>query len=435
MRTINIYVLMLSLLQAALGGIAENFTQIGSVMQTSADPLTGRGITSFTNSTNIAMPQPDRNVWVQSDGFVVFETDMPRPSGSSSGAGEKQLAAVNVATGNFYWIAPLEVENPFIYGAGHFNMPADAHFACSRQNDLVAYRDVTGHRLYLKRLSDNTTIELLRLFAGTFIGEPAISDAGSVVIIEAIHKGPDTDYYDGTNHCIIRFNIDVANMLVLGDAEVIESFANRKANASQPAEKLGKPVLSPDGSWIAFRNRQTSLDGQITYGLRYCRGDGTVLGKFVDKIGEVGGMWCSGSDLYFVAEGGFSRANLNSTGYQQWRKVSTGNAVKVKNRVKTSNDKVIPLPRYMVGMDNLMRIEGNVLVYNTLPNSYDGNGLGSTVIYSLNTASAEKSALASARQGSQSSKKINFHVSGDGKRIIYTDFGTSGSKVSVFAIE
>ncbi|MFI4910400.1 MAG: hypothetical protein ACIAQZ_01895 [Sedimentisphaeraceae bacterium JB056] len=414
--------------------VVGNYIQINFDSSTSVDPLTGREVLSFTNSSDITIPLPDRNIWIGNEQFVLFETDMARPQGESSGNGEKQIAAINLLTGDAYWITSLEVEDPFIYGWGHFDISSDAHFTCSRENDLVAYRDITGHHLYLKRLTDDLTIELLHLFAGTFIGTPAISDDGGVVVIEAIHRGPDTDYYDGTNHSIMVFNIDTVNMQVVGDIEIANSFANIKANESQASKTLGYPFLSPDGSWMAFKNKQIDMDGQESYCLEYCLTDGSRMGRFADQIGSVGGLWCKGNDLYFVAEGGFSRANINSTGYQRWRKLLTDKRVKVKSKSDKSVS-FIPFPSYRVNMDNLIVLPDDNIIYNILPISYDDNDLGSTVVYELNTITAEKKALVSARQSRISGKRINFHVSGDSKKIVYCDFENSQSKISLCSVE
>jgi hypothetical protein len=435
-KTTNIIILSILAAGIAMAGISGSFSSVASSSYTGADPLTGREITFFTNSSNITFPKPDRNIWTASNDFILFESDMSRPSGTPSGDGEKQLIAANVSNGNFYWIAPLEVEDPFIYGGGHFNIPADAHFACSKENDLVVYRDITGHRLYLKRLGDNTTIQLLHLFAGTFLGTPAISDDGSVVVIQAIHGGPDTDFYDNTVRSVIRFDIDVENMQVVGGAEAVMSFAGRRANLSQPAEKLGEPVLSADGSWIAFNNETTDLSGNKSHRLLLAVSDGSALRTIAKDIPQAGGLWCDGDDLYFVANGGFARANINSSGYQQWRRLLTdrGMSARIKGK-KASESMPIPIPMHTVGMDSLMLIDEGFLVYNTLPLNYDTDGLGATVIYGLNTKTTDKQALVSARQGSSSGQKTNFHICGNNERIVYSDFTASESKIGMFSLE
>jgi Tol biopolymer transport system component len=255
MRKYLILYALISLFASCLfAAIADKFYYVGNEKTVITDPQTGRQIIYLTRTDCMNTSfYPHNRGWAEDNNYLLFESDRPRPNGEpSTGDGsdyrhiERQLMAVNVNTGDVYWLAPLEAEDTSQYGANHVPMSSQFHADYAPQTNMILYNDMTGHRLYTLNLNTGENKMIWRMEGGT-LGDPtSISwDGQTAAVYTASPKPSDSMFFDGRTTSLFKLNINPQTGELLGEPVLIYSYANRVDHTNDGSINLSHAIVDP----------------------------------------------------------------------------------------------------------------------------------------------------------------------------------------------
>ncbi len=305
MKTKNIIILFVLYAAAILQAVdmSSMFLTLGSEMHTQTDSA-GRIATYWTSgdySEYTAASGSD--VWIDNGRYIIFESVRPRPVGGTT-AGERQLVAADTQTGSLYWMRALTRESTSTYGAAHIEMPAAVHYDCCEAANLVAFRDITGHRLYCLNLNTGAVNEIWTLTDGTFYGAPTIAADGSWVMINAVVKGPNQGGdFAGTTSAVCRIAINpLTGAKVSNPVSLYDGVSLIKGGIINTF--LGAAINKFTGNVIAYNVVGSNYAAMEVTGLRYIENDASlmsVIANFTEQQSIKNLFWAGGSNyVYYI---------------------------------------------------------------------------------------------------------------------------------------
>ena len=216
------------------GYIADSFQVIGNEMETAVDAVTGRSFVYLTSGDYMNCHNyPHNRSWLENGTYVLVESSRPRPDGTYNARagsediwfrGERQLLAVDIETGNIYYLDTLEMEDPKQY-PGHLSISSQYHADYSPVTNTLIYSDMTGHKLYLLDLNTGKKNCIWHLKNGTFDNVPAMSRDGKTAIVWTAFPGPaGTEFLYGRTSIAYKFEIDGVELKET--PAIIYTFAN-----------------------------------------------------------------------------------------------------------------------------------------------------------------------------------------------------------------
>lgn len=320
------------------------YRSLGSEMhsQTNAAGITTTYWTSGSYNEYLASSGSD--VWLDNGRYILFESDRPRPVGGTT-IGERQLIAADTQTGTLYWLRALTREATSTYGTAHIEMPAASHYDCSPAANLVAFRDITGHRLSCLNLNNGAVSELWNIADGTFYGPPTIAEDGSWVMINALIQGPDEGGdFAGTTSAICRIAINpLTGAKVSNQVSVYDRVS--LADNGLIDVMLGAAFNKFTGDTIAYDVITDNAYSQpVLKSLRFIENDKSFMSKLMtlDEGQTLSNLFWPGKSGYaYYIDGSSSLARLHVMTRRHQRWTPTLAAKKIRLRPVAKKDPVI----------------------------------------------------------------------------------------------
>ncbi len=277
------------LIKMSVADIVSSFAYVGNEKTVAVDAVTGYQLNYLTSGQYMNTScYPHNRGWSADGSFLFVESDRPRPDGTpATGDGsdyrhiERQLLAINVNSGDIYWLASIEVGQTSQYGVNHIAMSSQYHIDYAPGTNTIVYYDMTGHNLYTLNLDTGSRKLIWHCVYATIGDTPSISWDGRAVIVYAFSAKPaDSEFFSGRTVSIYKIDINVETGEAIGIPKVVYSYSTRVDKDHSSEINVSHTIIDPmDVSQMTFcHGYNHSADGSVQKRrVWYAKTDGSLV--------------------------------------------------------------------------------------------------------------------------------------------------------------